>query len=357
MVKKNQELRTEVTKRTYDPARRVVKGMGAYLLRMPEQVMTYSRVLLLVLMLAIPRPGQAQGLPEFGPLNPVASSRSGLYFQPFREPEPGRWRHAVALDYASLIEYNRLDQADYVLDSEVLRLSLAASRDIGRRTFLILTGSVGGSYSGFLDGFLDWYHGKLGFRMSERESRPQDRFLYAIVLPDGRTLSRRRQNLFLGDVRAGLGIRVNSRIQTVLSITLPTSTGPDGYGRGVPSVAVLNTFRAPVTPRLSYEGSLGVGVTPTHGSLPDLQNTAMLVVSSGFRHRFWGNQALYANLFYHSPYYHDTTLPALDRRELSLDFGLVLPTRGGGEWRVGLTEDLEPGGPGVDLVFRVGRTF
>lgn len=324
---------------------------------MPDHVRTCTRALLLVLMLAIPRPGQAQGLPEFGPLNPVASSRSGLYFQPFREPEPGRWRHAVALDYASLIEYNRLDQADYVLDSEVLRLSFAASRDIGRRTFLMLTASVGGAYSGFLDGFLDWYHGKLGFRMGERESRPQDRFLYSVALPDGRTLNRGRQNLFLGDVRAGLGIRVNSRIQTVLSITLPTSTGPEGFGRGVPSVAVLNTVRARVTPRLTYEGSLGVGVTPAHGRLADLQNRAMLAVSSGLRHRVWGNQALFANLFFHSPYYHHTTLPALDRRELSLDFGWTLPTQGGGEWRVGLTEDLEPGGPGVDLVFRVGRTF
>jgi hypothetical protein len=324
---------------------------------MPRQAMMSLRALLLVLVLAPPRPTQAQGLPEFGPLNPVASSRSGLYFQPFREPEPRRWRHAVALDYASLIEYNRLERADYVLDSEVLRLSFTASRDIGRRTFLELSASVGGAYAGFLDGFLDWYHGKLGLRVSEREQRPQDRFLYSIVLPDGRTITRARRDLFLGDVRAGLGIRVNSQLQAVLSVTLPTSTGPEGYGRGVPSVAVLNTLRAPVNPQLIYEGSLGIGVTPTHGPLADLQNTAMLAVSSGLRHRLWRNQALFVNLFYHSPYYHDTTLPALDRRELSLDFGWTLQTRGGGEWRVGLTEDLEPGGPGVDLVFRVGRTF
>jgi hypothetical protein len=316
--------------------------------------------LFLVLVLAAPRPSQAQGLPEYAPLNPVAASRSGLYFQPFREPETGSWRHAVTLDYASIIEYNRFDQpdqADYVLDSEVLRLSFAASRDIGRRTFLVLSGSIGGVYAGFMDGFLDWYHGTLGIRISEREQRPQDRFTYSITLPDGRVVSRERRNLFLGDVRAGLGIRVNSQLQTLLSVTLPTSTGPAGYGRGVPSAAILNTLRAQLTPQLIYEGSLGVGLTPAQGRLANLQNTAMLAVSSGLRHRIWGNQSLFANLFYHSPYYHDTTLPALDRRELSLDFGWILQTRDGGEWRVGLTEDLEPGGPGVDLVFRVGRTF
>jgi hypothetical protein len=331
--------------------------MGAYLLRMARFTVMCPRALLLVLALAAPRPSQAQGLPEYGPLNPVAASRSGLYFQPFREPEAGSWRHAIALDYASVIEYNRLDQADYVLDSEVLRLSFAASRDIGRRTFLALNVTVGGAYAGFLDGFLDWYHDKLGISVGEREQRPQDRFLYSITLPDGRTVSRARRDLFLGDIRAGLGIRVNSQLQTLLSVTLPTSTGPEGYGRGVPSVAVLNTLRAQLTPRLIYEGSLGVGVTPAHGRLADLQNTAMLAVSSGLRHRIWGNQSLFGNLFYHSPYYHGTTLPALDRRDFSLDFGWILQTRGGGEWRAGLTEDLEPGGPGVDLVLRVGRTF
>src|SRR5688572_20879614 len=104
--------------RTYDPARRVVKGMGAYLVRMRRQNVGCARAVLLVLVLATARPSQAQGLPEFGPLNPVAASRSGLYFQPFREPETGRWRHEVGLDYASVIEYNRLDRADYIRSEE-----------------------------------------------------------------------------------------------------------------------------------------------------------------------------------------------------------------------------------------------
>ena len=331
--------------------------MGAYLLRMARHTVLWPRALLLVVVLAPLRPTQAQGLPEFGPLNPVAASRSGLYFQPFREPDPGSWRHALALDYGSVVEYNQLDQADYVLDSEVLRLRFDASRDVGRQTFLALSVSLGGAYAGFLDGFLDWYHARLGIRIGEREQRPQDRFLYSITLPDGRTVTRSKRDLFLGDVRAGLGFRVNSQLQTVLSLTLPTSTGPEGYGRGVPSLAVLNTLRAHLTAGLIYGGSLGVGVTPAHGRLADLQNTAMLAVSSGLRQRIWGNQSLFGNLFYHSPYYHDTSLPALDRRELSLDFGWILQTRSGGEWRVGLTEDIEPGGPGVDLIFRVGRTF
>ncbi len=102
---------------------------------------------------------------------------------------------------------------------------------------------------------------------------------------------------------------------------------------------------------------MGIGVTPSHGTLSNFQRTAFLAVSSGVRHRLWDNQALYANLFYHSPYYHGTSLPALDRRELSLDFGWILATKAGEEWRMGLTEDLEPGGPGIDLVFRVGRSF
>ena len=78
-----------------------------------------------------------------------------------------------------------------------------------------------------------------------------------------------------------------------------------------------------------------------------------MAASSGLRWRFWGRQSLYGNVFYHSPYYEDTTLPALDRQELSLDFGWILATDGAGEWRLGLTEDLEPSGPAIDLVFRL----
>jgi hypothetical protein len=324
--------------RTYDAALRVVKGM-------------------LVLVLGLPSASHGQSLPAFAPLNPVASSRSGLYFQPFRDAEPGRWRSEFTLDYASVIEYNQLSSANYVLDSEILRLGFAVNRDLSRQTFIAFGASATGAYAGFLDGFLDWYHGALGIRVSERERRPQDRFLYSITLPDGRTVARSSGSLFLGDLRVGLGFRLNPSVQTVLSLTLPTSTGPQGYGRGVPSVGALTTMRAPLNPELGYEGSIGLGFTPNHGPMADLQRTTMIAVSSGLRYRVWGSQSLFANLFYHSPYYHDTTLPALDGREVSLDFGWIMETRGGGEWRIGLTEDLEPGGPGVDLVLRVGRTL
>jgi hypothetical protein len=314
-------------------------------------------IITLVLLFAAPQAGQGQGLPDFAPLNPISSSRSGLYFQPYRDPVPGRWMTTMALDYASVIEYNRLPQADYVLDSELLRVTLGLSRDLGARTFLALDLSVAGAYAGFMDGFLDWYHGALGIRVTEREKRPRDRFLYAITLRDGTSVSYARSDLFLQDARVGFGIRHSTTLQSMFSLTLPISTGPEGYGRGVPSVGVLNTLRAGLNQRVLYEGSLGVGFTPKHGSLPESQREIFVAASSGLRARVWGRQSLYANLFYHSPYYYDTTLPALDLRELSLDFGWILQARDGSDWRIGLTEDLEPGGPGVDLVLRIGRTF
>ncbi|MGH7509882.1 MAG: DUF3187 family protein [Gemmatimonadales bacterium] len=313
--------------------------------------------LLLLFLPAIPADGWAQGLPAFAPLNPVASSRTGLYFQPYRGPSPGGWAATLALDYASVIELNETSAADYVLDSEILRLGLGLSRDLGSGAFLELGASAGGIYPGFLDGFLDWYHDGLGIRVGERERRPRDNFLYRITLPDGRTVSRKRSGLFLRDVRAGLGVRLTPRLQTLVSVTLPTSSGPEGYGRGVPSIGLLNTLRVSLKSDLVYEGSLGLGLTPKHGALRDLQRTTMAALSSGLRYRFVGSHSLYANVFYHSSYYSNTSFPALDRRELSLDFGWLVEPRGGGEWRLGITEDLEPGGPGVDLVLRVGRTF
>jgi hypothetical protein len=339
--------------RSYDPSWSIVKCRLSSIVARSSVVLAFA----VVLLLAAPPAGQGQGLPDFAPLNPVSTSRSGLYFQPYRDPAPGRWVATMALDYGSLIEYNRLPPSDYILDSELLRLNLRLSRDLGPRTFLTLDLAAEGAYGGFLDGFLDWYHGALGIRVSERESRPRDSFLYTITLPDGSSVSRARSDLFLQDTRVGLGIRYSSTLQSVMSITLPTSTGPAGYGRGVASVGLLNTLRTAPHRPVVYEGSLGIGFTPQHGNLPRTQREVFLALSSGLRARVWGHQSLYANLFYHSPYYHDTTLPALDLRELSLDFGWILQTQHGGEWRIGMTEDLEPGGPGVDLVLRVGRAF
>jgi hypothetical protein len=296
----------------------------------------------------------AQGLPPYAPVNPVADSRTGLAFEPLRTPAPGRWTAELALDYASTIERWETAEAGYLLDSETMRLRLRLARDLSPRLFAQVDAAVGGAYPGFMDGFLDWYHGLFGIRIPERERRPKNAFEYHIRLPDGRVVDRQRQDLFLGDLRVGLGLRHGRHLQTIASLTLPTSTAGEGYGRGTVAAAVVTSARYTVGPPLVYEGSLGVGYTPPHGDLSPFQRTGFLSASSGLRFRVWGRQSIYANAFYHSPYYEATRIQSLDRRELSLDFGWLLATRSGTEWRLGLTEDLEPGGPGVDLVFRLG---
>jgi hypothetical protein len=311
---------------------------------------------LLVWSLVSALPARAQGLPAYRPVNPVADSRTALGFEPYRTPGPGRWSGTLALDYASAIEHAFKPGARYDLDSEILRLRLSVARAVGARGFVELDAGVGAGYPGFLDGFLEWYHGLIGITLRDRERRPHNAFLYQLELPDGQLLTRRSTGVFLGDVRLSAGMRHGRHLQTVATLTLPTSTAPAGYGRGVVAGGVVTTVRAPLAGPLVYEGSLGVGYTPRYGDLTRYQRTTFLSGSSGLRWRFWGRQSIYANLFVHSPYYHDTTIAALDRRELSLDFGWILATRAGREWRLGLTEDLEPSGPGIDLVFRLGVT-
>jgi hypothetical protein len=342
-------------KRSYGARRGFVKAraVGRYL---PPVSRFLALLPGLALVLGSPRTASAQGLPAFAPVNPVATSRSGLSFLPYQEARQG-WSLNLALDYASTIEDNSRPPADYLLDSELLRLRIALRRDLGPRTFLLIEPQVRGAYPGFLDGFLDWYHRLLGIDVPERDRRPEDSFRYSVGLPDGRVFARRPDDLFLGDLRAGVGVRLLPALQSAMLLTLPTSTGPQGYGTGVVSLNLLNTVRATLHPGLQYEGSLSAGYTPAHGAMTDLQRTVFLAASSGLRFRFWGRQSVYANLFYHSPYYHGTNLPGLDRRDLSLDFGWILAAKSGREWRVGLTEDVEPGGPSVDLVFRLGAGF
>ncbi|CAN5860437.1 hypothetical protein BH24GEM1_BH24GEM1_01130 [soil metagenome] len=313
--------------------------------------------LLALLLFVLAESTAAQGLPSLRPINPVATSRSGVAFEPFRAPRPGRWTADLGVDYASSIEDNELPQASFLLDSELLRVRAALSRDLSPVTFVLAEAELLGAYAGMLDGFLEWYHDLLGIDMPERERRPKNDFLYAWDLAGNGAVLREPGALFLGDLRVGFGVRATRRVQSVLALTLPTTTGPAGYGRKVISASLLNTARLPLTPRLVYEGSLSGGYTPSHGSLAAWQRELFLAGSSGLRWRVWGRQSLYGNLLVHSPYYRHTSIPALDRRDFSFDFGWILEGIEGRELRVGMTEDLEPGGPAIDLVFRVGASF
>ena len=318
----------------------------------------------LAVALAIPpaqglRAQEVGGLPALSSVNPVAQMRSGLYFQPYRPVEPD-WQITLALDYGSLAELNfRPTQPDtaYQLDAEVLRLGITVTGRLDPRHFLILGGSLGGSYGGFLDGFLGWYHGLFGIRFPERDLRPRDRFDYAVQLPGGQPARREAVPLYLGDLRLGLGHRFSGHIQSVVSLTIPTCTAPSGYGLGTVATNLITTARFPLTRRLVYEGSLGAGYTPTHGDLAPIQRSVFAMLTSGVRYRFWGPASGYANLFYHSPYYQNSGLPALDRSELTAEFGLIFRGRSGQEWRIGVTEDPWPSGPAIDLTLRLGASF
>jgi hypothetical protein len=311
-------------------------------------------IIALALALLTPAALAAQGLPAFRPINPAAASRSGLGFEPFREPVPGRWQADAGVEYASTIEFNQIADASYFLDSELLRARATVYRDLSPRAFLLAEAELLGAYDGVLDGFLEWYHGLLGITIPERERRPKNHFRYAADLPGRSLVLRRAGDLFLGDLRLGVGLRPHPRLQTVLSLTLPTTSGPPGYGREVISASLLNTLRVPVSPRLLLEAGLSGGYTPATGTLESAERELFGAGNAGLRWRFWGRLSVFGNLFLHSPYYHDTDIPALDRRELSFDFGWILATEHGRELRIGMTEDLEPGGPAVDLIFRIG---
>ncbi|HET8624642.1 MAG TPA: DUF3187 family protein, partial [Gemmatimonadales bacterium] len=265
-------------------------------------------------MLLAPRGGaEAQGLPAWTPINPAAASRTGLGFQPYVEPTAKRWRAAINVEYGSAIEYNLPSaETNWLLDGELMRIDLGVVRELGPRVFVLAEVPLLGAYDGFLDGFLEWYHDLFGIEMPERDARPRNAFAYEVTTPNGVRVARDHSGFFVGDVRLGAGYRFNSLLQTVGSVTLPTSVGPAGYGRGTLSVNAVTTLRAPFASRFTYEGSVGVGFTPHHGELAEFQRELFFSATSGLRFRFWGRQSVFANFLYHSPYYEDVTLPALD---------------------------------------------
>lgn len=304
-------------------------------------------------------PARAQSLPALHPINPVAESRSGLYFQPYVPAGPG-WRSSLGVDYGSILELAfRFSLADttYLLDAEVLRLNLAVAHDLDARHFLLGEAWVGGTYDGFLDGFLNWYHGILGITDPGREGRPANTFGYQYKSVTNQVTRFRAKGGYLGDLRIGIGRRHHERAQSVLSLTLPTSTAGAGFARGTPSLSLLNSFRVPVSARVLYEGSFNVGYTPRHGALSALQQRIFFLGTSGVRIRTIGRLWSFGNVYVHSPYMSGSDAAELDRWDVTIDFGWMIRSRSGREFRFGMTEDLAPGGPAVDANFRVGYSW
>ncbi len=295
----------------------------------------------------------AQGLPPYLAVNPVLTSRSGVFFQPYVDPTR-QWDIRLLTDYASAVEYSIRPNASIVLDAELLRIDATIIRNTGRG-FVGVSASLNGAYNGFLDGFFNWYHRITGLHVKAREIRPNNVYDYAIKLPNGDSLVRARRSSFPGDVRLLGGFRHTGHWQTTVAVTLPT--GPTGFGRKVASAAATTTVREALDRRWTAEVGFGAGYTPKYGDLSTYQHTTFASASTGLRFRFAGRQAMFVNLFYQSPNYHDTGTPALDNRELTLDYGFLLKARRGPEWFFGMTEDLEPKGPAIDLSLRIGARW
>ena len=301
-------------------------------------------------------PLRAQSLPPYSSVNPVVASRSGL--ATFSWVEPGRrWQLALVTDYASAIEYAVGDNLLYIVDAELLRFQATVTRTLGAKGFLLAEASFNGAYDGFLDGFLEWYHNFTGLHVAARDLRPKNEFDYEINLPDGQSYHYEPSSGFLGDLRLGAGLRHSPHWQSLFSVTLPTGDGPAGYRRGTVSLNATTALRSEFGGRFVYQGSLGVGFTPKHGELSGLQRRYFVMVTQGLRARLIGPLHPYANLTYHSPYYHDAFARSLEARDLTLDVGFLLRFKRGPEWLLGMTQDLEPTGPAIDVAFRLGARW
>lgn len=311
-----------------------------------------------VSLLAWGAPLLAQSLPFHRPLNPLSAARSTLAHQPYEGFAPARRAFVVTFEYGNAIEYDLPTTAptSYLLDAELMRTAVAWRRELAPHAFLSVRGELGGSYAGFADGFFVWYHDLINFDQPERSARPSNVFAGELDLPDGRRVAWDPAALALGDIEVTIGLRHSLAQQTAVTVSLPTATTAL-FGRGVPGTSVVHTLRMPLRPTLTFEGSIGAGLTPRHGDLAAYQRTLFLSGSTGLRWRLWGGESIYGYFFYHSPRYRGTTFPSLDRREITGDFGWISRRRDGSEWRVGFSEDLAPGDAGIDLILKVGRSW
>lgn len=296
------------------------------------------------------------GLPTSYQNNILATGRSPLYFQPWVPAHTGT-RVTVALDYANIFElsYGAV-YGSYVQDLELGTVRLSATRDLSPTTFVSADLPLSTSWKGGLDGFLKWWHGVLGIKIPERDLRPENRFAFRGAFANGDSFDLKPRS-YIGDLRVGAGWRFRPHGQLVGTVTLPTTTA-DGYGRGVVSLGTMLTGWSDLDPRLRVEGSLGLGWAPrSDAATRAYQRDVFGSVGGGFRWRFYRSASMFGTLWWHSPYYARTTIHALDLPDVAFDFGWIFRLKSGAEWRVGMTEDPLPSGPGVDAVFKASRSW
>lgn len=291
--------------------------------------------------------------PGGGTLNPMAVSRSGLRLQPMVAPRAG-WSHELSIDYGSAAEWEESSRGGkYVLDAELLRVNLHLRRDISPKRFVQFSLDANGVFDGFCDAAFDWYHDLVGVDFRGREKRPRNQFGYSLLVPQGVNLSRERPDYYLGDLHLGYGLRHGGAQQTVVTVTLPTATAPEGYAKDVWSVAAMHTFRLRLPGRILFEGSVGAGYTPSVGETASIQRQVFHAASASATVPAIGG-AFYGSLFSHSALYAGTTLPELESQSLIGDIGFMRRIASGHMWRVGITEDFGPTDAGIDLTLRMG---
>ena len=298
---------------------------------------------------------QAQDLPPYVPANPLLESRSALYAQPFVHVTRG-WQLRLLLDYYNAVEVSQSPspQRQTIFDAEVMQADLWVTHDLSPRVFLIGGLPLRGGYSGFLDGFLIWYHNALGLRVPARDQLPRNTFQWGFTLPDT-TVNREPPGTFLGDVRVGAGLRFG-RLEVIGTVTAPTATlGQDGWTRRMVGTSLAVTSELVQSSRFLVDASASAGFTPTNGALARYQRNAF---ASGFvttRWRFAGQQAVFGSVWAQSSNWKGTGFDSVDDAEVIADFGFLLHLgRRWPELQLGMTQDLVPKGPAMDVGITIG---
>lgn len=308
------------------------------------------------LLLLVATAASAQDIPPYVPANPLLESRSALYAQPYVPAQPGiQWRFVA--DYYNAVEVSQ--SADptprqYIFDAEVLQGDFWATRDVSKHVFLLANLPIRGGYDGFLDPFLNWYHNLIGLQVPARDELPIDTFQWTFGLPDT-AITRPKPGTFLGDLRTGVGLRFGNT-ELIATVTLPTGTvDGDGWTRHVIGTSVALTQELVRSSRFVVDAGASIGYTPTQGALAGYQNSVFASGLVSGRWRFAGQQSVFSSAWIQSPNWKHTGFDAVDDAEVILDFGFLLHVRHNWpELQFGMTQDLLPAGPAMDVGFTLG---
>jgi hypothetical protein len=266
--------------------------------------------------------------------------------QPYLEPAAMSDSFSVSLSHSSLFVMEDSSAWSAHLDLELTELNFRYRRTVPGGIELGVDLPFLRATAGFLDRPLGWYHRAFGFPDYNRNTRPDNAFLYELRRNGMPVVMGENDKADIGDVRVAAKKQLVAGDLTVSvmgTVELPTGNAKAGYGNGSVDAGVALLMDRRLGQDAGWYANLGA-VFP--GDLKGYQTVRLRnygYVGTGLEALAWPSLSLIGQVSVQTSPYPRTDISQIDRAAMLLVLGGRYYAERG-SFELSLTEDLNTSG-------------